>query len=167
MTEFADLKQDAKAHAAEVAAKAKATVQNEASARADHVRHSAAEGVEKVADAAAAAGAQFDPNTLHAEAARHVADRIEGVASHIRGADIDTIVRETSDYARRNPLLFIGVAAAIGFAATRFLKAQSPEKSFAGSPSHDDPWSAPADPRGTDFKTDGSVFAELNGERHA
>ena len=82
------------------------------------VDDAAAEKIDEAAEAAAAAGAQFDPKSMQAEALRRIADQIDSVAARVRDADLDSIVGDVSNFARRNPLLFIGAAAAVGFAAT-------------------------------------------------
>lgn len=60
--------------------------------------------------------------SLTDEAAR----RVEDISSYVREHDIRDFVNEAERFARREPLLFLGGAFAIGFAAARFLKASSP-----------------------------------------
>lgn len=164
MADRSEWKQEAQSKAAEFAADAQDTIYREATHRAEQAKSGAAKKVQDAADAASAAAAQFNPNTFQAEAVRRVAEGIEGVANQIRTSDLDTIVREVSGFARRNPLLYIGAAAVVGFAATRFLKATSPDQARAG-----DPWSssnttyASTEP----FDDHGSVLSKLNGGRHA
>ena len=105
----------------------------------DTLRDGAAEQIENAADAAQAAGAQFDIDSLQARAAQQVADQIEGVAQHLRGTDLNKVIHDTSEFARRNPLLFIGGAAILGLAATRFLKARDPKRVDYGRDGSD-PW---------------------------
>jgi hypothetical protein len=41
------------------------------------------------------------------------------------------VVRDAENYARREPLIFLGAAFAVGFIAARFLKASSPGSDYA------------------------------------
>lgn len=163
MAERSEWKQNAKSKAAEFAANAQDTIHREAANKAEEVQSGAAERVQGAANAASAAAAQFDPHTMQAEAVRRVAEGIEGVANQIRTTDMDTVIRETSEFARRNPLLFIGAAAAVGFAATRFLKAKPPARPYGA-----DPWSSTdaTFDAGASADDDRSVLSNLNGGRH-
>lgn len=58
-----------------------------------------------------------------ASALQQAARSIEGLASHIEGRSIDELGQEVSDFARRNPGTFLAASAAIGFAASRVLRA--------------------------------------------
>jgi ElaB/YqjD/DUF883 family membrane-anchored ribosome-binding protein len=60
--------------------------------------------------------------TLTDEAAR----RVEDVSDYVRQHDLRDLVSEAERFARREPLLFLGGAFAIGFVAARFLRASSP-----------------------------------------
>lgn len=79
---------------------------------------------------------EIDLAALQAQAMRQIADGIESVAQKVRETDLQAVAQKTTDLARRHPVLFIGAAAALGFAATRFLKARP-----AGEAGDDDPWS--------------------------
>jgi len=50
------------------------------------------------------------------------ADAIERAASYLRETNVDQMVGEVERFARRQPALFLGIAAALGFFAVRFLK---------------------------------------------
>ena len=54
-----------------------------------------------------------------------VAQRVEGAGSWLRDADGDRILRDVEDFGRRNPLAVIAGGIALGFAASRLLKASS------------------------------------------
>lgn len=138
MTDGTTLADDAQNQLRDIGKAVKDRVATEAGAKADTVRHAAADQAQSAADAAEAAVDQFDSNSFQAQAAHRIADQIEGVAAQLRTTDINSLVTQTSDFARRNPLLFIGGAAALGFAATRFLKARNPQPATASD--HDDPW---------------------------
>lgn len=132
------LANDAKAQAKDISEAAKTRIAAEAESKADALLDTAADEVQSAANAAEAASEQFDSQSLQAMAAHRLADQIEGVAGQLRSTDINSLITQTSDFARRNPLLFIGGAAALGFAATRFFKARNPQASAYAD--HDDPW---------------------------
>lgn len=150
MTRPNDLKKEAQTQTADLARKAQDAVHEKVDAEATRLRDTAAGRADTAADAAHAAADEFDPSSVQAEAMRHVADRIDAVAQKMRSTDIEEVARQTSDFARRNPLLFIGGAVALGFAATRFLKSSAP------SHARSDPWAH-------DGYT--GVLSELNEER--
>jgi hypothetical protein len=54
--------------------------------------------------------------------ARSAAGAMERVASTLQGKDLDVLVRDTEDFARRQPVAFLAGAVAAGFLAVRFLK---------------------------------------------
>jgi len=58
------------------------------------------------------------------EAAR----RVENASNYLREHDLNDLVRETERFARREPLLFLGTAFAIGFIGARFLKTSAPDR---------------------------------------
>jgi ElaB/YqjD/DUF883 family membrane-anchored ribosome-binding protein len=54
-----------------------------------------------------------------------VADRAERLGTYLGDADGNKILRDVEDFARRQPWLFVGGSAVLGFLASRFLKASS------------------------------------------
>ena len=54
-----------------------------------------------------------------------VADRGEQLGSYLTRADGEQILRDVEDLARRQPWLFVGGSAVVGFLASRFMKASS------------------------------------------
>ena len=62
-----------------------------------------------------------------AEYADKAADQIERFAGYLRENDVDTLLNDARGFARRNPAVYLGSAAALGFLATRFLKSSSEE----------------------------------------
>lgn len=58
-----------------------------------------------------------------ASVADTAAQQAERIGSYLRSADVTDIVRSTEDFARRQPLLFLGGAFALGLVAARFIKA--------------------------------------------
>ena len=64
--------------------------------------------------------------------AEQAASRVEDVSTFIRDHDVRDLVGEAERLARREPLLFLGGAFALGFVAARFLKASAPQGSGNG-----------------------------------
>jgi ElaB/YqjD/DUF883 family membrane-anchored ribosome-binding protein len=64
-----------------------------------------------------------------------VADRGERLGSYLNRADGDQILRDVEDLARRQPWLFVGGSAVVGFLASRFMKASSSSRYQGGAPS--------------------------------
>lgn len=142
MKQSSDLRAAAGAHARDLGEKVKSAVADKAGTETGRLQDEAARQVEQTADAAGAAARAADPGSVQAQAANQVASHLEGIAEQIRTTDINETVRKVSDFARQNPALFIGAAAVAGFAATRFLKARSPEGHRPEATG--DPWAAPS-----------------------
>jgi hypothetical protein len=60
-----------------------------------------------------------------ANLAEQVAGQADRVGDYLKGASGDRILRDVEDFARRQPWLVAAGALALGFAASRFLKASS------------------------------------------
>ncbi|MDU8944628.1 hypothetical protein [Ovoidimarina sediminis] len=82
-----------------------------------------ASSVEQTADNLRDAGRSFDPGSFADEVAGRLADNLAEAASAVRRADLGSVQDDLTDFARRNPLVFFGGAAVLGFMAGRFLKA--------------------------------------------
>lgn len=111
--------------------------QDVASEAATDVQDRVVDESQQTADAARNAAEAFDANSLQAAALDHLAQNIEGVTDALRQKTVEGLADDVAVFARRNPLLFLGGAAAVGFAAARFLKS-SPEADAADT---SDPWS--------------------------
>ena len=73
-----------------------------------------------------------------AKIAEQAADRVEQVGSWLHDSDADRILRDVEDFGRRNPWAVVAGGLALGFAASRFLKASSTERyRTSTSPSRD------------------------------
>ena len=64
-----------------------------------------------------------------ASLAEQAATRVEDISNYVREHDIRDFVGEAERFARREPLIFLGGAFAVGFLAARFLKATQPGQS--------------------------------------
>ena len=60
-----------------------------------------------------------------AKAADRVAHHADRVGSYLTESDADRILADAEDFGRRKPMAVIGIGIALGFAASRFLKASS------------------------------------------
>jgi ElaB/YqjD/DUF883 family membrane-anchored ribosome-binding protein len=60
--------------------------------------------------------------------AEQAADRVERAGDWLRDSDGDRILRDVEDFARRNPWAVVAGGLALGFAASRLLKASSGER---------------------------------------
>jgi hypothetical protein len=60
-----------------------------------------------------------------ANLAEQVADQADRVGDYLKGARGDRILRDVEDFSRRQPMLVAAAGLALGFAASRFLKASS------------------------------------------
>ena len=54
------------------------------------------------------------------------ARRVVDASAYLREHDLKDLVGEVEGFARREPLIFLGAAFAVGFAAARFMKASAP-----------------------------------------
>ena len=88
---------------------------------------SAAQDVRKVAEQLRGQG-----KDTPARAAEQVADRAESFGSYLRDADGERLLRDAEDVARRQPWLIAAGGLALGFAASRFLKASSSRRYQTG-----------------------------------
>jgi ElaB/YqjD/DUF883 family membrane-anchored ribosome-binding protein len=64
-------------------------------------------------------------NDKPAELAEKAAERVQRLGDYLHGSDGDRLLRDVEDFARRRPWAVVAGGAALGFAASRFLKASS------------------------------------------
>jgi hypothetical protein len=67
-----------------------------------------------------------------ARLAEQVAGQADRVGDYLKGASGDRILRDVEDFARRQPMLVAAAGLALGFAASRFLKASSSRRYESG-----------------------------------
>lgn len=92
--------------------------------QADRGLDQAATGVETVADSIRRVSADMETEQPQiAEFASTAADQAEALAGYLRENDVRQIIGNVEDFARRQPLLFLGGAFVLGIAASRFIKA--------------------------------------------
>lgn len=64
-----------------------------------------------------------------AKVADQLADRVEGVGRYLSNSDGETILRDAEDFGRRQPWAVLAGGLALGFVASRLLKASSDRRS--------------------------------------
>jgi hypothetical protein len=69
-----------------------------------------------------------------AQLAERAADRAESLGEYLKRSDGDTILRDIEDFGRRQPWTVIAGGIALGFAASRFLKASSERRASSAPP---------------------------------
>ena len=133
-----DIKDKAKATAATAAQDVKAraqdvaqTVTTEAANYADQAKGAAADEVKGVASALRTAAEELSKGSPQERTFSQIAEGLADASDAMRDKDLGEMVGAVSDFAKRNPMVFLGSAALIGFAATRFAKASSNEASRA------------------------------------
>lgn len=127
-----------KESAGSVAAEALGQVKDKASSVLDEQKTNLASGVASVADTIRQVGENLgnasENNQVAAFAGKYgenIAAQIEKFSSYVDDKEIKELVRDVEQFARRNPLLFVGGAFALGVFAARFLKS-SGRKQKAG-----------------------------------
>lgn len=94
---------------------------------------SVARGLKQAAD-----GMRPD-NELAGRWAERAAESIEGFSARLRESDLDDMVAQGEEFARRNPALFIGLAATAGFLLGRFAKSSGGRRHVRSSPAAETP----------------------------
>jgi ElaB/YqjD/DUF883 family membrane-anchored ribosome-binding protein len=89
-----------------------------------------------------------------AQMAEQAADRVESVGNYLRDSDADRILGDVEDFARQRPWAVVAGGIALGFAASRFLKASSQDRYYSRSPQHALP-DTTTRPQGTTTPPDG------------
>ncbi|HKP99892.1 MAG TPA: hypothetical protein VJ735_06135 [Actinomycetes bacterium] len=108
-----------------------------------------------------------------ANLAEQVASQADRVGDYLKGASGDRILRDAEDFARRQPMLVAAAGLALGFAASRFLKASSSRRYESGYQRYDDggyvqaPAASPYDTRSYDARTYDTATSYLYDERRS
>jgi hypothetical protein len=66
-----------------------------------------------------------DGKTMPADATRRAADGVERLGRYLRDGNADVFLKDAEQFGRQRPWISGGVGMALGFAASRFLKASS------------------------------------------
>lgn len=93
---------------------------------ADDQKHYAADRLDGMADAVNRVADELEgEQEMIARYARQLAGGVNSMAEQARSSSVDELVHKASDFGRQNPAAFLGAAALLGFAASRFLTASS------------------------------------------
>lgn len=94
-----------------------------AKSHADAAKSSVAEEISNVAGALRKAAEEMRNGSPQERTFGQIAEGLADASEALREKDLGTMAGEVSGFARANPVVFLGSAALIGFAATRFAKA--------------------------------------------
>ena len=120
----------AKEKAQEAAGQAKQKAGSKVREQVDQRSTQAGEQVAGTADDLRSVGEQLrsQGKDRPAQLAERAADRTERLGSYLRDSDSDRILNDVEDFARRKPWAVVAGGMALGFAASRFLKASSSDR---------------------------------------
>lgn len=113
------LRKDAETTAREVGD----TVAREAKDRADKAKDGVADDISSVSDALRRASDDLRNGSPQERSFGAAADALADFADTVRNKDLGEMVDDMGDFARRNPMAFLGGAALLGFAGVRMAKA--------------------------------------------
>lgn len=173
-TEFDKVKQEATAQAGELAEAAKAQladVTEKAKGLATEQKDLLAGQIGGVADAMVRVATDLESqNASSAQYARMIADGATRISDTVRNNDVDTIMSMAQDFGRKQPAAFIGAAALLGFAASRFLLASAKREDqrvaqtqtgsavdYNGTPDFGDTQQAYGASSGSDYPSEGRI----------
>ncbi|HEY9010344.1 MAG TPA: hypothetical protein VIN06_04955 [Devosia sp.] len=157
------LADEAKSQLADVAEKAKGMASEQKQLLADQL-DGVAHAVDRAAadlEAQEAAGAQY---------ARMIADTATQFSETIKNKDVDELLAMAQDFGRKQPAAFLGAAALLGFAASRFVAASAKREQqrvareqmgtavdYNGAPQYTPGRSAYGASSGSDYPSEGRV----------
>lgn len=112
----------------EQAGQAVSTIQHQAAERAAGQKDRLAEGLESAAEALTQVSRQLHDSQQDAIAnvTSMAADRVRQMSDYLRRHDVEDLIDDVEDFARRQPALVLGGAFALGVLTARFLKSSSP-----------------------------------------
>ena len=99
-------------------------VKQRATAQLDSQKGRATDSISSIANAVRGSTSQLR-NEQHDVLAQYVetfADQLERFSTSLRGKDMNELLDDARDFARRQPALFVGGSFAVGLLAARFLK---------------------------------------------
>jgi hypothetical protein len=115
-------------------------IKQQASSRLSGQIDRAAEGLGNLSQTLLSLSGQLrqQDQALVAEYTSRTAEQVQRAASYLRGKDVDQLVDEAERFARRQPVVFVSGAFALGLVAARFLKSSGqragPDQAQAGIP---------------------------------
>lgn len=96
-----------------------------AAQRAEDARNGVADDVGELASAFRSAADRLRDGSPQARGIGRIADGLADASQGLHDKDLGEMADELNDFARRNPVAFLGGAALLGFAATRFARASA------------------------------------------
>lgn len=106
-------------------------LKTEAIERTQSAKESVAEEVSGLASVLRNAADELRTGSPQERTLGQIANGLADASEAIRDKDLGEIVHSVSDFARRNPAMFLGASVLLGFAATRFAKASSGSQTSA------------------------------------
>ena len=101
--------------------------------QANDAKTNVANDVKDVADALRRASGDLRGGSAQERTLGQIASTLADASNTMRDKDLGEILQAASRVARENPMLFLGGAALLGFAASRYAKASSDRSGNAGS----------------------------------
>ncbi len=101
------------------------TATHQAHGLAEKAKGEVASHISGVASALREAASGLSGGSVAERSLGHIAHSFADASEFIQGKDLGELVTDASDLAKRNPVVFVGGAIFLGFAAARFLKASS------------------------------------------
>ncbi len=120
--------------ARQTAADAKDALRDEATHRAESAKEGVAGEVSDVASALRKAADDMRDGSPQERTFGQIAGTLADLSDTIRDKDLGQVANDVTEFAKRNPMLFLGGVALAGFAATRFAMATSRGDSTAHEP---------------------------------
>lgn len=107
--------------------KARSAISDEARGFASDQKDYAAGQLGSIADAVARVSEELEQQNQVSLAryAREIGNGMRGLSETARDSSVDELVHKAQSFGRRNPAAFLGAAALLGFAASRFLTASA------------------------------------------
>ena len=141
-TDGDEIKREAKNlgdNAREVGKDAYGRISEGAAEKSEQVKDGAASEMENISSALRSAADKSRAGSPQERTFGQAAEALADFSDMVRNKDLGEMLSDVNGFARRNPLAFLGGAALLGFAATRFAKASS-------TPDSDTPRSTMNDP---------------------
>jgi hypothetical protein len=159
-----NLAQDAKEQAKSLASDAKEQAKDVANQARDHVqtlvgqqKDQAADRLQSLAGALREAGHKLNEGEQAGDFGQYAdraAQQVEKLSTYLRDNDLRGFVRDTENFARRRPEVFLGGTLIAGLMLARFLKASSPNQGLGSSGYDGGNWTGyPQSARGSSLGT--------------
>jgi ABC-type transporter Mla subunit MlaD len=103
------------------------TAVQQAHGLAGQAKDAVASQISGVATALREAASGLSSGSVAERSLGHIANSFADASESLEGKDLGELVSSAASLAKRNPMIFIGGAMFLGFAASRFMKASSPD----------------------------------------